>query len=188
MARGQGDSSINPLFGPRTATKMTSSVRHLPREPSANFIEVSEIESRYSNFKYDVDYDIEGSNNCSSSCDADGICRCYTIDSVNIESVNHKAIANTIFSRYLGQHAYKWDIAYPIFSTEPPLEISNLTIKDVENIVEQQNLECKDFVADVGGGYYGDELNSIFLEEHVLVTIDNQIKELLASRDASNPF
>lgn len=52
------------------------------------------------NYQYWIDYTPEGEYSCSErGCDDEGICRCYRIISVEIESVDLMAITNTIYDR-----------------------------------------------------------------------------------------
>lgn len=177
MARGQGNSSINPLFGPRTAilTELT-----VPREPSVEFIEKEQIGSSGLNFQHGIDYDEQGESDCEASgCGDEGICRCYTIESVTIDNVSHGAIAKEIYDHYIENHARAWKVRAYSYDPFQRLEVLNLNIKDVEDIVSQHDITTHDFRIDYGRSYYGDELHGIYMSDDIHSDIDRKVRKLI---------
>jgi len=115
-------------------------------------------------FHYDVSLDYETDHNCSESgCDDEGICRCGTISNVRVERVD------------------SWDIArhYP----------TGDIIHDyaVERLISR--FRTDEFDIEVGGGYYGDEIDGVTLtnaaqdsihKAQALITTAEQVEHYLA--------
>lgn len=144
---------------------------------------MASIKTFENSFKYVVDYDHSGHNDCEGNgCDDEGICRCYRIESVSIDKVDLKAITRKIVEHLksnedkiakqresaLKSILFGYDIDeldfYCIYRV-----LSILKIWDTEN-----------WEAEWGGGYYGDEVEEIKLYESLFDKLISTLDEILS--------
>jgi len=134
-----------------------------------------------SDYKYCIDYEASGSTDCENNgCDDEGICRCYTISSVDIKSVDVMSIAKEIFNQL-------FDVRSTAY--ERDMKINQL----LHGYDEDVNLYCIDRILRIhkmyipdnwdatwGGDYYGDEVHSIDMYSTKLKDINKDINKLIS--------
>lgn len=132
------------------------------------------------NFKYCVDYTDNGYHSCGESgCHDEGICRCYKIDEIIIESVDVTSITEKIFEQLFSndiQHKREKDITSILYDYD--IDLINkysidriLTINKVWDINNWEGESCS--------GYYGDEVGDILLSGVVFKKVVNDINSIL---------
>jgi hypothetical protein len=97
--------------------------------------------------RYCVEYEYNYRRNCGSyGCDDEGICRCGKYEDCSVEEIDYVKLADQFAGMYCAQ-ANKEIFAYCI-----------------ERILRKR-VGLSDFYFDIGGGYYGQEIDGIYLEE-----------------------
>ena len=121
------------------------------------------------NYMYSIDFKINGSHNCESyGCDDEGICRCYTIDSVIIKNINISNITRSIFNQFFNINSTSY-----IRDNKLSLLINGHTSIEenmycIDRILRINKLyKIDNWKAQWGGGYYGDELDNIHIIENI---------------------
>jgi hypothetical protein len=127
------------------------------------------------NFRYHTDYDYNDYRDCSSyGCDEEGICRCGTIDNAHVISVNIPNMVNEIYSNY-----FDYTLATRRNSTINSIlggvskEIDIYTIDRILRI--NKAYEPTNWEVQVCGGYYGQEIDDIILDDSVAGKIENEL-------------
>lgn len=133
-------------------------------------------------YKYDsiVDYDYDVENSCDESgCNDEGICRCSVIVDTEIKKVNIELFTDTIYSSYYGDDkASKRDakINTVLFGTGKELDIYTIDrILRIHKVWEPYN-----WTIEVVGGYYGQEINGVFLDETLRQKLEHCINTALS--------
>ena len=107
-----------------------------------------------------VDVDYHSRYDCANSyCDEEGICRCGTIVDTNVCSVNYEKIA---------------EVLTPVLNCAGNKEVFRYC---VERAV-RHNIRIADFEVETEGGYYGDEIEGVYLDIDKEVEIINMIHTL----------
>jgi hypothetical protein len=105
-------------------------------------------------FHYSLEYDYQESRNCSQAgCYEDGICRCSTIDSIEIEEV--PSSMELVFN-VIGPQAY-------ILRGKPALEKVRVAYA-LERALGRAELDTADFYAGTQAGYYGQEIGKVTID------------------------
>lgn len=132
-------------------------------------------------YKYDsiVDYDYGVENSCEESgCNDEGICRCGVIVDAKITKVNIELFTDTIYSSYYGDDkASKRDaqINTVLFGTGKELDIYTIDrILRIHKVWESYNWNIE-----VVGGYYGQEIDGVTLDETVRQKIESCVNTAL---------
>jgi len=113
------------------------------------------------NWQYHVDVEYETEHNChAEGCDEEGICRCGWIVNPRIESISHENIVQAIVNVLIGAQ-------------------TNIQAYCIDRVVRSILNSYFEFEwdIDVGGGYYGQEIDCVSLE--AAPTITSKLKELL---------
>jgi len=121
-------------------------------------------------FRYSgaVKYDYEESRHCwEADCGLDGICRCSTIDYTKVESVDVGCVAEEL---YLDKPKNK------------VTDVENYCVERILRINKVWN--ASNWEIGVGRGYYGEEIDSIYLCHSLIGKINKQLKEMLALKTA----
>lgn len=146
-----------------------------------------------SNYKTYIDYKLDDDTSCEESgCNDEGICRCYTIYSVNIESVNTEAIIDNIYLQVIKQ----------INSTTLEIrerKLNSLLYNYDFNIIDKYCIDrlCRHYrlydpmnwVGEWENGYYGDEMIGINIKSEIFEKLSNdilKITKLLSLEDKIN--
>lgn len=134
-----------------------------------------------SDYKYDsiVYYDYRTENSCSESgCDDEGICRCGVITDTEVTKVDIELFSESIYKAYHGNDkASKRDaqINTVLFGTGKELDIYTIDrILRIHKVWESYNWTIK-----VVGGYYGQEIGDVTLDETVRQKIESSINTAL---------
>lgn len=136
------------------------------------------IEQSYRDF---IDYEIEGYYDCENhGCDDEGICRCFKITDVNINSINILSISNSIFSELfdIKSKQYKRDnkISQILYGFNQEVDLYC-----IDRILRINNLWDKDnWISHWSSGYYGDELDNINIEDSLYKKIDSDISYVIS--------
>jgi len=127
------------------------------------------------NFRYHIDYDYNDYRDCSAyGCDEEGICRCGTIDNAHVISVNIPNMVNEIYSNYFDDTlATKRNSTINSILGGVSKEIDIYTIDRILRI--NKAYEPTNWEVQVCGGYYGQEIDDIILEDSVAGKIQNQL-------------
>ena len=134
-------------------------------------------------YRYSITYRHYGDYSCKESgCDDEGICRCFSITSVEIESVDVKNITDKIFTELYpdenkAQHKRERKLTSLIFD----YDIDLINRYCIHRILSINKVWDKDnWTPRWSGGYYGDEVDSIELLDSVyskiLFDIDTMIE------------
>jgi hypothetical protein len=126
-------------------------------------------------FKYITDYDYSDYRDCSSyGCDEEGICRCSTIEDAHVISVNIPNMAGVIYSDYFDDTlATKRNSTINSILGGVSKEIDIYTIDRIlriNKVYEPTNWEVQ-----ICGGYYGQEIDNIILEDSIARKIEDQL-------------
>lgn len=131
-------------------------------------------------FKYCVDINQIGETSCEESgCNDEGICRCYRIDEIIIESVGISSITERIFEQIFSndtQHKREKDITSILFDYDIDL-INKYCINRI--LVSNKVWDTRNWEAEVEGGYYGDEVGDVLIEISVFNKLLKDIDSLL---------
>ena len=127
------------------------------------------------NFKYCTDYDFDTHTDCHNhGCDDEGICRCGTIEDAHVVSVNISHMVSEIKSAYFdnsksSQRNSKINSVLGNITEE----IDTYTIDRILRI--NGAFETSNWEVQVCGGYYGQEIDDIILEDSIATKIENQL-------------
>lgn len=128
-------------------------------------------------FKYDLEYDYDNYTSCSESgCNEEGICRCSTIEDARVISVNIPNMVNHIYAKYFDNSiSTKRNSTINSILGGVSKEIDIYTIDRILRI--NKAYEPSNWEVQVSGGYYGQEIDDVILEDSVAKKIDEQINE-----------
>lgn len=137
-------------------------------------------------FKYCTDYDYDNHRDCSHhGCDDEGICRCGTIENAHIISVNIPSMVDEIYSEYFDNSlATKRNSTINSILGGVSKEIDIYTIDRILRI--NGAWEPSNWDIQICGGYYGQEIDDILLEDSIARKIEDQINEALSIIDLTS--
>lgn len=134
---------------------------------------------------YNIDYTTNGYHSCAESgCDDEGICRCYTIDSVDINSVDITNISNSIYNSIFDVKSKQYQRDMSInsilfgYSKEVSAIIDTYCIDRILRVNKLYNTEL--WKTTWGGNYYGDEVSSVMIEYTTYVNIGDDLDKLFS--------
>jgi uncharacterized protein YqkB len=135
------------------------------------------------NFQWDVSYTYETSYSCEQSgCDQEGICRCGTIYDESINSVDINEIANKIYNSIFDNSLSTKrnntinSILYGVTD-----EIEKYTI---DRILRSNKVwDTSNWEIEVGGGYYGQEIESVKLKEDIIERLETDLESAFEITD-----
>ncbi len=129
---------------------------------------------------YGVDYDYDTEYSCEESgCNSEGICRCGRICNARVTGVSVDRVTDELYSQ-------KFDKSK---STERDIKINTLLfgtgkeldIYCIDRILRSYRIwDSDNWSVEVQGGYYGDEIGSIVLDESLARKIESDIDEVLS--------
>lgn len=123
------------------------------------------------NYHYQVDYDTYGDYSCSErGCDDEGICRCFRISEVEINSINLMSLTTNIFDQLFPNksdknHLRDKKINSILFDFDPQNQDITNRYCIYRILVKHKIYETDKWYASWSGGYYGDEVDDISIEE-----------------------
>jgi hypothetical protein len=134
-------------------------------------------------FKYSTNYDYNTRSNCSShGCDEEGICRCTTLENAHVVTVNIPSIANKIYNSIFDNSlSSKRNSTINSILGDVSKEIDIYTIDRILRI--NKAYESNNWEVQVCGGYYGQEIDDVILENSVAQKIEEQINEAFSILD-----
>jgi hypothetical protein len=127
------------------------------------------------NFRYHTDYDYNDYRDCNAyGCDEEGICRCGTIDNAHVISVNIPSMVTEIYANYFDDTlSTRRNSTINSILGGVSKEIDIYTIDRILRI--NKAYEPTNWEVQVCGGYYGQEIDDIILEDSVAGKIENEL-------------
>lgn len=134
-------------------------------------------------FNYQTNYDYDAYRDCNAhGCDEEGICRCTTLENAHVVTVNiplmTDKIYNSIFDNSLSS---KRNSTINSILGGVSKEIDIYTIDRILRI--NKAYEPTNWEVQVCGGYYGQEIDDVLLENPVAQKIEDQINEAFSIID-----
>ena len=128
------------------------------------------------NFRYNVNYDYSDYRNCDAyGCDDEGICRCGTIENAHVLTVDIPSIVNEIYANHFDNSlATKRNSTINTILGGVTKEIDLYTIDRILRI--NKAYEPTNWEVQVCGGYYGQEIDDIILENSVARKIEDELE------------
>lgn len=125
-------------------------------------------------FDYCIEYNIIWSNSCEESgCIDERICRCSTIENIEIKGVNVDKVSKMIYKTIENDRDSKInEILYDI-SVDMDLYTINRTLNSFK-IWEQTNWDIR-----IIDGYYGQEIDGEFIDQKIIGELKTNINEAL---------
>jgi hypothetical protein len=134
-------------------------------------------------FKYSTNYDYDTHNNCSAhGCNEEGICRCTTLENAHVVTVNIPSIANKIYNSIFDNSlSSKRNTTINSILGDVSKDIDIYTIDRILRI--NKAYESNNWEVQICGGYYGQEIDDVILENSVAQKIEDQIHEAFSVLD-----
>lgn len=134
-------------------------------------------------FKYHTNYDYDAYRDCGAhGCDEEGICRCETLENAHVVTVDIPSIVNEIYNSIFDNSlSSKRNSAINSILGGVSKEIDIYTIDRILRI--NKAYEPTNWEVQVCGGYYGQEIDDVLLENSVAQKIEDQINEALSIID-----
>jgi len=132
------------------------------------------------NFIYCTNYNHYGSYSCEDSgCNDEGICRCYSIESIEIIDIYMNDLTNNIFGDlhfHDSQYLRDKKITQIIFDFDSDI-INRYCINRILTVNKVWDKE--NWYGEKTGGYYGDEVSEIKIDDKIYEIITQQINQIL---------
>lgn len=137
-------------------------------------------------FKYHTNYDYDAYRDCNAhGCDEEGICRCETLENAHVLTVDIPSIVNQIYNSIFDNSlSSKRNSAINSILGGVSKEIDIYTIDRILRI--NKAYEPSNWEVQVCGGYYGQEIDDVLLENSVAQKIEDQINEALSIIDLTS--
>lgn len=137
-------------------------------------------------FKYHTNYDYDAYRNCEAhGCDEEGICRCETLENAHVVTVDIPSIVNEIYNSIFDNSlSSKRNSTINSILGGVSKEIDIYTIDRILRI--NKAYEPTNWEVQVCGGYYGQEIDDVLLENSVAQKIEDQINEALSIIDLTS--
>lgn len=138
------------------------------------------------NYRYSIDYDNYGDYSCAESgCDDEGICRCYKIDEVTINSVDLLSLTDDIFTQLFPNNSdsitlreKKLNSILYDFSIQSQDLINKYCIYRI--LVKHKIYDTDKWSAQWSGGYYGDEVDDIVIDKSYFDPVIKDINDMIS--------
>lgn len=133
-------------------------------------------------YDYDIEYYCAESN--QSVCNDEGICRCGLITNTYLNGVDVSKIAANIYSEIFDKSlsTKRHNLINSLFDISEDIEKYT-----VDRILRINKIWKPEFwQINVGGGYYGQEIDNIVLHEDVVETISNQLESAFEIDNLTN--
>jgi len=127
------------------------------------------------NFRYHTDYDYNDYRDCNAyGCSEEGICRCGSIEDAHVISVNISNMVTEIYANYFDDTlASKRNSTINSILGGVSKDIDIYTIDRILRI--NKAYEPTNWEVQVCGGYYGQEIDDIILEDSTARKIENEL-------------
>jgi hypothetical protein len=127
------------------------------------------------NFRYHTDYDYNDYRDCDAyGCNEEGICRCGTIEDAHVISVKIPSMVDEIYANYFDDTlASKRNSTINSILGGVSKEIDIYTIDRILRI--NKAYEPTNWEVQVCGGYYGEEIDDIILDDSTARKIENEL-------------
>ena len=127
------------------------------------------------NFKYHLDYDYDTNRDCSAhGCDDEGICRCSSIENAKVISIRIPSVVNEIYANYFDNTlSTKRNSTINTILGGVTKEIDIYTIDRILRI--NKAYEPTNWEIQVCGGYYGEEIDDVILEDFIARKIEDEL-------------
>jgi len=137
-------------------------------------------------FKYHTNYDYDAYRDCGAhGCDEEGICRCETLENAHVVTVDIPSIVNEVYNSIFDNSlSSKRNSAINSILGGVSKEIDIYTIDRILRI--NKAYEPTNWEVQVCGGYYGQEIDDVLLENSVAQKIEDQINEALSIIDLTS--
>ena len=137
-------------------------------------------------FKYHTNYDYDAYRDCGAhGCDEEGICRCETLENAHVLTVDISSIGNEIYNSIFDNSlSSKRNSAINSILGGVSKEIDIYTIDRILRI--NKAYEPSNWEVQVCGGYYGQEIDDVLLENSIAQKIEDQINEALSIIDLTS--
>lgn len=130
-------------------------------------------------FRYCVDTNHYGSYSCEESgCNDEGICRCYMIEEVNINSIDITNLTQNIFDQLNtdeSQHKRDKKITSLIYDYDSDI-INKYCIHRI--LTHRKVWDVDNWESEITGGYYGQEVGGIFIKKEIFNDITKEIENI----------
>ena len=128
------------------------------------------------NFKYHLDYDYDTNRDCSAhGCDDEGICRCSSIENAKVISIRIPSVVNEIYANYFDNTlSTKRNSTINTILGGVTKEIDIYTIDRILRI--NKAYEPTNWEIQVCGGYYGEEIDDVILEDFIARKIEDELE------------
>ena len=128
------------------------------------------------NFKYHLEYDYDTNRYCSEhGCDDEGICRCSSIENAEVLAIRIPSLVNEIYANYFDNTlSTKRNSTINTILGGVTKEIDLYTIDRILRI--NKAYEPTNWEIQVCGGYYGQEIDDIILEDSVARKIEDELE------------
>ena len=132
------------------------------------------------NFTYDVGYDTIGNTDCENNgCDQEGICRCYTIDHVDIYNVDFESVSKNIFNQIFDSKSTE-------FKRDNKIDLVLYGDKDINRycidrlLVINKIYDKNNWRAHWSSGYYGQEVDKISINSKIFSKLESSISKVIS--------
>jgi hypothetical protein len=130
-------------------------------------------------FRYCVDVNHYGSYSCEESgCNDEGICRCYMIDEVTINSVDITRLTQNIFDQLnTDDSQYRRDkkITSLIYNYDSDM-INKYCIHRI--LTHRKVWDVDNWKSEIIGGYYGQEVGDVLIKKELFDKVNDDIKNI----------
>lgn len=131
-------------------------------------------------FKYCVNYEHYGEYSCEErGCNDEGICRCYTINDINISSVNINRITKSIYDQIRlddKQHNRHKKINDIIYNYDSDM-VNKYCIHRI--LTKNKIWDSSNWKAEISSGYYGDEVGEVTIKKDIFDKVCKEIKDVI---------
>lgn len=127
-------------------------------------------------YQHHVRFTTEGHSSCHEwGCIDEGICRCYIIDSINIEDVNIQTISELLYYSIFGKNTKQEKRNNLINSL---LYQTDIDFFAIDRILRNRKVYLNEkWNWETINNYYGDEVKSIYLNDSVYEEISKHLDE-----------
>lgn len=127
---------------------------------------------------YEIEMRYEYITKChENGCDDEGICRCGKIHNAKITSINVPGIVERMYVHYFGENKSILEKRNNTIIEILSGAGRDINIYCIDRIVKHFKLwEKKSFIIKISDGYYGEEIDGIFLKSDIANKIEKEIE------------
>ena len=133
-------------------------------------------------YKYHINYMPNGYHDCENhGCDDEGICRCYTIESVDIKSIDIIGISNNIFYQLFDVGSVQYQRNSKLIKLLYGSISKEIDLYCIDRILRINKLYLSDkWNSEWIFNYYGEEVNEININDDVYEKITSDLYKLIS--------